>query len=286
MIAALAFACAGCGQQATLGSHASGAVAAASAGADSRASSGADSGASSGADSRASSGADSRASSGADSRASSGADSGADSGASSGALPAAHPQAVEPVAGTGGTALAQASGGSASVGNATSGSGAPLPQPTSLTTVEQELAQSGFNANPNQATLTPNLLAIAPVDAPPEVEAIVNAGNEIAHLPYIWGGGHATYEDSGYDCSGSISFVLAASGLLQGTETAGELMSYGDRGPGKWITIYAAPGHTFMYIAGLRFDTVALAQTGSRWSNRPANGGDGGGFVARHPAGL
>jgi hypothetical protein len=191
---------------------------------------------------------------------------------------------VEPVAGAGGTAVAPAGGGqsSASVG----GSGGALPQPTSLATVEQELTQSGFNANPNQATLTPNLLAIAPVDAPPEVQAIINAGNEIAHLPYIWGGGHETYEDSGYDCSGSISFVLAAAGLLKGTETAGQLMSYGDSGPGKWITIYASPGHTFMYIAGLRFDTVALAQTGSRWSNRPANGGDGGGFVARHPPGL
>jgi hypothetical protein len=235
MIAALAFACAGCGQQATSGSQAPHAP--------------------------------------------------QPTHAPASALPAARPQAVEPVAGAGGTAVAQASGGSASVRSA-SGSTGPLPQPTSLTTVEQELAQSGFDANPNQATLTPNQLAIAPVDAPPEVQAIVNAGNEIAHLPYIWGGGHATYEDSGYDCSGSISFVLAAAGLLKGTETAGELMSYADRGPGKWITIYAAPGHTFMYIAGLRFDTVALAQTGSRWSNRPANGGDGGGFVERHPAGL
>ncbi len=71
-----------------------------------------------------------------------------------------------------------------------------------------------------------------------------------------------TYEDTGYDCSGSISFVLAAAGLLNGTETSGQLMSYGDRGPGKWITIFAAQGHTFMYVAGLRFDTVALAQTG------------------------
>lgn len=232
MIAALALACAGCGQQTTSGSHPT-------------------------------------------------SGSHAPRPAAS-VLPAAHPQSVEPVAGAGGTAVAPAGGGqsSASVG----GSGGALPQPTSLATVEQELTQSGFNANPNQATLTPNLLAIAPVDAPPEVQAIINAGNEIAHLPYIWGGGHETYEDSGYDCSGSISFVLAAAGLLKGTETAGQLMSYGDSGPGKWITIYASPGHTFMYIAGLRFDTVALAQSGSRWSNRSAD--DGGKFVARHPPGL
>jgi hypothetical protein len=200
-------------------------------------------------------------------------------------VPAPHPQAIEPVAGAGGTAVASASSGqsSVSVGSSPASSGT-LPQPTSLTEIKQELSQSGFNADPDQATLTPNLLAIAPVDAPPQVQAIVNAGNEIAHLPYIWGGGHMTYEDSGYDCSGSISFVLAAAGLLKGTETAGQLMSYGDSGPGKWITIYASPGHTFMYIAGLRFDTVALAQTGSRWSNRSA--ADGGTFVARHPAGL
>ena len=199
-------------------------------------------------------------------------------------IPAAHPQAIEPVAGSGGTAVAASGGQSSVTVGSPSGSGGPLPQPTSLTAIELELHQSGFNANPNQATLTPNLLAIAPIDAPPQVQAIVNAGNEIAHLPYIWGGGHETYEDSGYDCSGSISFVLAAAGLLKGTETSGQLMSYGDAGPGKWITIYAAPGHTFMYIAGLRFDTVALAQTGSRWSNRSAD--DGGSFVARHPPGL
>jgi cell wall-associated NlpC family hydrolase len=233
LIAALAFACAGCGQQAASGSNAPHPAASAR--------------------------------------------------PSASALGAAHPQAVEPVAGAGGTAVAPASNGS-SAGVSDSGPHGTLPQPTSLTTVEQELAQSGFNANPNQATLTPNLLAIAPVAAPPQVQEIINAGNEIAHLPYIWGGGHATYEDSGYDCSGSISFVLAASGLLKGTETAAQLMSYGDAGPGKWITIYASPGHTFMYIAGLRFDTVALAQSGSRWSNRSA--ADGGKFVARHPPGL
>jgi hypothetical protein len=191
----------------------------------------------------------------------------------------ARPQAVEPVAG----ASAPTAGGSSaqvSVGS----SGAGLAQPMSNAAVRAELTASGLSANPNQSTLTPNLLAIAPIGAPPQAQDVINAGNEIAHLPYIWGGGHATYEDSGYDCSGSISFVLAASGLLKGTETSGQLMSYGDPGPGKWITVYATQGHTFMYVAGLRFDTVALAQNGSRWSNRSAT--EGGGFVARHPPGL
>lgn len=205
--------------------------------------------------------------------------------AASSSLPAAHPQAVEPVAGAGTPAVASGPS-SVSVGSSSSSGAGTLPQPESLTEVKQQLASSGFNANPNQATLTPNLLAIAPVNAPAAVQAIINAGNEIAHLPYVWGGGHETYEDNGYDCSGSLSFVLAAAGLLKGTETSGQLMSYGDPGPGKWITIFATQGHTFMYVAGLRFDTVALAETGSRWSNRPANSGDGGGFVERHPPGL
>jgi hypothetical protein len=199
----------------------------------------------------------------------------------------AHPQAVEPVAGAGAapTAVGGPGTGSVSVGAAGSaGAGASLAQPIALSQVEQELRQSGLSPNTNQSTLTPDLLAIAPIGAPPQVQAIINAGNEIAHLPYIWGGGHERYVDNGYDCSGSISFVLAAAGLLKGTETSGQLMSYGASGPGKWVTIYADQGHTFMYVAGLRFDTVALAQTGSRWSNRSAT--EGGGFVARHPVGL
>jgi cell wall-associated NlpC family hydrolase len=194
----------------------------------------------------------------------------------------AHPQAVEPVAG-----IQPSSGGGGGGGSASVSVGPPsssLPQPASTATIRSELAASGISANPNQATLTPDLLAIAPIGAPAAVQSVINAGNEIAHLPYIWGGGHMTYEDTGYDCSGSISFVLAAAGLLNGTETSGQLMSWGKPGPGKWITVYATQGHTFMYVAGLRFDTVALAHAGSRWSNRAAT--EGGGFVARHPVGL
>jgi cell wall-associated NlpC family hydrolase len=150
--------------------------------------------------------------------------------------------------------------------------------------IRRELTASGLTANARQAQLTPDGLAIAPVDAPAAVQAVINAGNEIAHLPYVWGGGHGRYVDTGYDCSGSLSFVLAAAGLLNTTMTSGQLMSWGQAGPGKWITVFAAPGHTFMYVAGLRFDTVALAQGGSRWSNRSAT--EGGGFVARHPPGF
>jgi cell wall-associated NlpC family hydrolase len=191
-----------------------------------------------------------------------------------------HPQAIEPVAGASGSGAAGSRPGQVSVG-ASSGA---LAQPVSDAQIRQELAASGLTANAAQAQLTPSGLAIAPIDAPSPVIDVIQAGNEIAHLPYVWGGGHARYIDTGYDCSGSLSFVFAAAGLLNTTVTSGQLMSWGLPGPGKWITVFAAPGHTFMYVAGLRFDTVALAETGSRWSNRSA--AEGGGFVARHPPGL
>jgi hypothetical protein len=195
-----------------------------------------------------------------------------------------HPQAVDPVTGDVGdvSQLGASPSSEVSVGPPVKG----LQQPISNTQVREELAQSGISANPNQATLTPGGLAIAPVNAPVAVQEVINAANQIARLPYIWGGGHATFEDTGYDCSGSLSFIFASAGLLNATLTSGEFMHYGDPGPGKWITIFAMSGHTFAYIAGLRFDTVALAETGSRWSNRPADEPNLGSFVARHPPGL
>lgn len=195
----------------------------------------------------------------------------------------AHPQAVEPVAGdTPATTDSAPETAGVSVGGPASGS---LPQPESISTVRQDLTLSGMTASPNQATLTPDGLAIAPIDAPAAVQAVIAAGNEIAHLPYVWGGGHLTYEDTGYDCSGSISYVFAAAHLLDHTVVSGQLESFGDPGPGKWITVFANAGHTFMYVAGLRFDTVALAQGGSRWSDRSAPE-DLSTFSVRHPVGL
>jgi cell wall-associated NlpC family hydrolase len=192
-----------------------------------------------------------------------------------------HPQAIEPVAGAASPAVADpANPSQVSVGP----SGGAIAQPVSDAQIRKELAASGLSANAGQATLTPNGLAIAPVDAPAAVQQVIAAGNAIARLPYRFGGGHGTFEDSAYDCSGSLSFVFAAAGLLSTTMTSGQLMSWGASGPGKWITVFAHTGHTFMYIAGLRFDTVALAQTGSRWSNRAAT--ERGAFVTRHPPGL
>jgi hypothetical protein len=169
-----------------------------------------------------------------------------------------------------------------SVGN----SSGPLPQPVSDAEVKRELSQSGLAAKFDNATLTTDGLAIPPVNAPLAVQEIIQAGNQIAHLPYIWGGGHARFVDTGYDCSGSLSFVFAAAGILRSSMVSGELANWGAAGPGKWVTVFANNGHTFMYVAGLRFDTVALAETGTRWSNRPADESNLSAFAIRHPPGL
>ena len=198
-----------------------------------------------------------------------------------------HPHAVQPVAGTAPRPrTAPPAGTSAGVSVSSSSQDVALAQPLTNAQVRAQLAQSGMSANPDQATLTPDGLAIAPPGAPAQVQAIINAGNEIARLPYRYAGGHLTYQDTAYDCSGSISYVLAAAHLLNTTVDSTELESWGKPGPGKWVTVFATDGHTFMYVAGLRFDTVALAETGSRWSDRPADEPNISSFVLRHPAGL
>jgi peptidoglycan hydrolase-like protein with peptidoglycan-binding domain len=129
-----------------------------------------------------------------------------------------------------------------------------------------------------------NGLAIAPSDAPASVKAIIAAGNRIAFKPYIYGGGHGSWDDSGYDCSGSVSYALHGAGLLSSPEDSGELESYGAAGRGRWVSIWANAGHVYMYVAGLRFDTSAQSSTGgSRWT-RASRSNDG--FVERHPRGL
>ncbi len=116
------------------------------------------------------------------------------------------------------------------------------------------------------------------------VGRVIAAADEIATRPYVYGGGHGSFESEGYDCSGSVSYALHGGGLLSSPEDSTELESYGEAGPGKYITIYANAEHAYMVIDGRRFDTVALAETGSRWSG--SAGDDGGSFVERHPAGL
>ena len=116
------------------------------------------------------------------------------------------------------------------------------------------------------------------------VARVIAAANEIATRPYVYGGGHGSFQSEGYDCSGSVSYALHGGGLLSSPEDSTALESYGEPGPGKYITIYANAEHAYMVIDGKRFDTVALAEDGSRWSSSP--GDDGGAFVERHPAGL
>jgi Putative peptidoglycan binding domain len=116
------------------------------------------------------------------------------------------------------------------------------------------------------------------------VRRVVGAANEIATRPYVYGGGHGSFNSEGYDCSGSVSYALHGGGLMNSPETSGEMESYGEAGPGKHITIYANSEHAYMEVNGRRYDTVALAEHGSRWSNSP--GSDGGSFVERHPSGY
>jgi hypothetical protein len=131
--------------------------------------------------------------------------------------------------------------------------------------------------------------ALAPPDAPGEVQAIVSAANQVARLPYVYGGGHGRqgpegiWVDSAYDCSGSVSFALASAGLLKSPLDSSSLARWGKSGPGRWVTIFANAGHAFMEVGGVRFDTVGLRQSGSRW--QPAYRSVRG-FTVRHPPGL
>jgi hypothetical protein len=117
----------------------------------------------------------------------------------------------------------------------------------------------------------PDGSALAPAGAPPAVQAAINAGNEIRTKPYRWGGGHRTFYDTGYDCSGAVSYVLHAAGFLNSPMTSGGLAtSWGVPGKGWWITVFANAGHTYMKVAGLRFDTSGAGDnfkqgSGPRW---------------------
>jgi cell wall-associated NlpC family hydrolase len=197
-----------------------------------------------------------------------------------------HPRTVQPAVGAAARITPPASGVTAGVSVEPVSQVRSLPQPLTESDIRRQLAQSGMTANSDQGTLTPDGLAVAPIGAPAAVQQIIAAGNQIARLPYRYGGGHMTYEDTAYDCSGSISYVFAAAHLLDRTVVSGDLENWGKPGPGKWITVFANGGHVFMYVAGLRFDTVALAETGSRWSDRTADEPDIRTFSVRHPPGL
>jgi cell wall-associated NlpC family hydrolase len=115
------------------------------------------------------------------------------------------------------------------------------------------------------------------------VSRVISAGDEIATRPYVFGGGHGSFQSEGYDCSGSVSYALHGGGLLSSPEDSSQLESFGEAGPGRDITIYANAEHAFMVIDGKRFDTIAQQETGTRWSDSMTSTA---GYVARHPAGM
>jgi len=155
-------------------------------------------------------------------------------------------------------------------GEADPGAGAAITQPTQL-------------APGNVAQIGPDGLAIAPAGAPDPVKAIIAAGNQIASKPYRYGGGHGKWNDTGYDCSGSVSYALHGAGLLDQALASGDMESWGDAGPGQWVTIYAKASHAYMVVAGIRFDTSGRTVHNTRWQAEIRSSA---GYVARHPAGL
>jgi len=129
-----------------------------------------------------------------------------------------------------------------------------------------------------------NGIAYAPRNAPASVKRAIAAGNRLQGKPYKWGGGHARHNDSGYDCSGTVSYVLREAGLMKGSIPSRGYFQYGKKGEGKWITLYIRKGHVFMTVAGLRLDTGGPGgETGPRWKpqTRQVRG-----HVMRHPSGL
>lgn len=144
-------------------------------------------------------------------------------------------------------------------------------------------------AAPNLAPGTTAVLApdgrtaLAPASAPPQVQAAIAAANRIVDKPYRYGGGHGSFEDGGYDCSGTVSYALHGAGLLGAPRASSGLMTFGRAGAGEWITVYAHGGHAYVVIAGLRLDTSGGSGEGPRWRPQPHSPD---GYAVRHPAGL
>jgi hypothetical protein len=148
-----------------------------------------------------------------------------------------------------------------------------------------DLTESHPMIHGNRAVLR-NGIAYAPSNAPDSVKHAIWAVNTICRRPYVWGGGHGSFRDSGYDCSGTVSFALHYAGLLNSPIPSSDFLRYGQRGHGRWFTIYSRHGHVWAMIAGLRLDTTDLrygGDVGPRWH---LDGRDTWGFEARHPVGL
>ena len=149
--------------------------------------------------------------------------------------------------------------------------------------LQKQIEPSAAPPGGDTATLVDGL-AVAPSSAPPAVKSAIEAANRIVGRPYTWGGGHGSFEDSGYDCSGAVSYALHGGGFMSSPLDSTGLTTWGSPGPGNWITVYANSGHTYAVIAGLRFDTSGtVGGSGPSWSAEMRSSA---GFVARHPDGY
>ena len=179
--------------------------------------------------------------------------------------------AVLALAGIASPALADSSGGASPTGGAAPSGGATP-------------SYSDSESAPTAAAATLHRgIAHAPAGAPQAVQLAIAAANRIRHKPYVWGGGHGSWRARGYDCSGAVSYVLHAADLIKSPEVSGALASWGRKGRGDWITVYANSGHAYMVIAGLRYDTSGPGQSGPRWRGQSRSSR---GFRVRHPRGL
>jgi hypothetical protein len=165
---------------------------------------------------------------------------------------------------------------------ATGGAGIPPPPPPAPGS--GGAGSSPFTTPGAKAQLSPDgRVAIPPVSAPDQVKNAVDAANQITNKPYRYGGGHRRFEDSGYDCSGSVSFALRGGRFLKRPLHSRAFMRWGKAGPGQWVTVYTNPGHAYVLIAGLRFDTSGPGERGPRW-RRSARSSSA--YTARHPDGF
>ena len=169
----------------------------------------------------------------------------------------------------------------------------PRPKPKSSASCSEMQAVERSPTKAQEARLTPvpggqsiggNGTMPIPASVPEVIQKVIAGANEIADFPYVYGGGHASFVDNAYDCSGSVSYALAAGGLLSSPETSGELESWGVPGPGRYITVYANAGHTYMYVDGVLYDTAGRSGVyASRWL---VGSTDNAGYVVRHYPGL
>jgi len=141
------------------------------------------------------------------------------------------------------------------------------------------VTMDGTSGKPGKAKLKKNGKAVPPSNAPRRVVKAIKAGNRIRKKPYKWGGGHSSFKDRGYDCSGAVSYVLKGAKMLKRPRDSSGLMRWRKRGKGKWISVYANSGHTFVVVAGLRFDTSGSGGKGPRWRKEKRSKR---GFKARH----